>query len=600
MVKRVVFPALVLLALTIVASAQISFVEFGRTLDYGDAGNIIAPTDYFELGVVADATATSVAVTSPGGQAFTIPSGEYNPDDGLMYFEYVAPLSGGVNFSQYGWGMYSITVYYAGTSHEHATVEYIGETPPTQRPVPIFPLPGQAVTSPVAFRWEPCLDPAPNNIWFDIEDPAGDEVIDTIDQSPDAEGTDAIYLFAGSYVASMGFEDDDWYVSNGVSVLRCQTSETFWAFSVVKPSDINADGVVNHLDLAILAGQWLQLPGSPSADLDGSKTVDFRDFAIFAPNWLDEGSYALHVNSSGASGVSISSSTGHGGTTNYSLTLTVGAGVTLTAPTVTDYDFTGWTGDANSSDPTISLSMDADKTVTANYVSTTITANMVLVPAGWFKYQNHATADTYCASFFIDKYEVTNAQYVAFLNTPGNDDHYYAGMLITRVGSPGSYTYTVQTGKEQFPVYYASALDAEAFAAWKSATYGGTYRLPTEQEWEKAAGWDPTLQKLWTYGYQQDVISSLWCNYNNSYGGPLVVGSFNGTGGKNLAKSYYGCYDMSGNLWEWTSSMYDGFNRVFRGGVWGYSATYCAVAYRGGTAPSFRYDSFGFRLVLGL
>jgi alpha-tubulin suppressor-like RCC1 family protein/beta-lactam-binding protein with PASTA domain len=50
--------------------------------------------------------------------------------------------------------------------------------------------------------------------------------------------------------------------------------------------DLNDDCHVNWLDLAILAGQWLQLPGSPSADLNDSNTVDFKDMAILASNWL--------------------------------------------------------------------------------------------------------------------------------------------------------------------------------------------------------------------------------------------------------------------------------------------------------------------------
>jgi hypothetical protein len=225
-------------------------------------------------------------------------------------------------------------------------------------------------------------------------------------------------------------------------------------------------------------------------------------------------------------------------------------------------------------------------------------SDMVVVPAGWFKYQNHATADTYCGTFLIDRCEVTNAQYVEFLNKPGNDDHYYSSMQIVRIGTAPPYTYSLVVGKEQCPVQYASALGAEAFAVWKSETYGGTYRLPTEQEWEKAAGWDPTLQKLWTYGFQQDVINSAWCNYNNAYDGPLAVGSFNGTGGKNLAKSYYGCFDMTGNLWEYTSSMYDSVNRVLRGGDWDSDATRCAVTCRIFGSPSSPDGYSGFRLVL--
>ena len=83
-------------------------------------------------------------------------------------------------------------------------------------------------------------------------------------------------------------------------------------------------------------------------------------------------SYTLSVNSSGTTGVSISSSTGHGGTTNYTQTITGGTGVTLTAPLVADgNNFTGWTGDVNDSNRTISFAMNGNKNVTANFVTLT-------------------------------------------------------------------------------------------------------------------------------------------------------------------------------------------------------------------------------------
>ena len=79
----------------------------------------------------------------------------------------------------------------------------------------------------------------------------------------------------------------------------------------------------------------------------------------------------------------------------------------------------------------------------------------------------------------------------------------------------------------------------------------------------------------------------------------MPVGNFNGTGGKEDAKSYYGCYDMSGNLFEWTSSIYSGSSRVIRGGDFYNGAMYCAVTYRNFShAPSYRHSLLGFRLVL--
>lgn len=228
---------------------------------------------------------------------------------------------------------------------------------------------------------------------------------------------------------------------------------------------------------------------------------------------------------------------------------------------------------------------------------------MVVVPGGWFPYQNVSEPEDwiYVGSFLIDKYECTNQFYCQFLNDADpSGAHWYTSMEINRMGDPGNYYYWVKSGKENYPVQYANFYDAEAFAAWRGSQDGLTYRLPTEQEWEKAAGWDPAEGHYYTYGFHSDTIDCTWCNYNNCVGGPTIVGYYNGEGGRQDAKSYYGCYDMSGNLWEWTSSIYSGSSRVIRGGSWNYDASYCRVACRSYSNPTYRYYYVGFRLVQDL
>ena len=60
-----------------------------------------------------------------------------------------------------------------------------------------------------------------------------------------------------------------------------------WQTIVKDIADLNGDGSVDYLDLVILAEQWLQPSGNPSADLNNDNIVNFADFAIFAPHWMD-------------------------------------------------------------------------------------------------------------------------------------------------------------------------------------------------------------------------------------------------------------------------------------------------------------------------
>ncbi len=216
----------------------------------------------------------------------------------------------------------------------------------------------------------------------------------------------------------------------------------------------------------------------------------------------------------------------------------------------------------------------------------------VVVPAGWFPYQNTASpsAWVYVKTFLIDKYDVTNAFYCQFLNNADpTGAHYRTGMEISRTGNPGSYYYIVTSGRENYPIRAVQKTDADAFAQWRSQLEGVTYRLPSGVEWEKAAAWDAIQKHYYLYGCHRDAnIDPSWCNFGGSYDGPTPVGYFDGTGGRNDAKSFYGCYDMSGNVYQLTSDVMGGDLQV-RGGYyfgslpmclctgWNYFSTYAAV-----------------------
>ena len=141
--------------------------------------------------------------------------------------------------------------------------------------------------------------------------------------------------------------------------------------------------------------------------------------------------------------------------------------------------------------------------------------SMLPVPSGWFAYQNAAIGSyLFIDSFMIAKYETTVSQYCQFLNADDPDGTYWAsGQEIEKKGFAGNHYYEVQAGRDNYPVRYVSYDDAMAYAAWKSDTKGLNYRLPWQSEWEKAAGWDPVQQYLYTYGYHSNSISCSWCSY---------------------------------------------------------------------------------------
>jgi len=207
---------------------------------------------------------------------------------------------------------------------------------------------------------------------------------------------------------------------------------------------------------------------------------------------------------------------------------------------------------------------------------------LVRVPAGKFLMGDEKNAVT-VDEFYIGKYPVTNAQYAAFAKATGRKD--------------------AITGKDDHPVVNVSWDDAVAFAEWLSVQTGKLFRLPTEAEWEKAArGMDG---RIYPWGDAGDPKKA-----NTSEGGPggtTPVGQYSPGG-----DSPYGCADMAGNVWEWTSSLYRpypyepgdgredlkaGGARVLRGGAYydDPGGVRCACRFR--DLPDYGSGDIGFRVV---
>jgi len=188
-------------------------------------------------------------------------------------------------------------------------------------------------------------------------------------------------------------------------------------------------------------------------------------------------------------------------------------------------------------------------------------------------------------SFEIASTEVTNAQYATFLNSVARvadtNALWNASMQITRSGSAGSFNYAPTGSNANRPVQFVSFRDTFRFANWlqngmpntgsqtpgttENGTYdmslslptrqvGARYWIPSVNEWYKAAFFNPTLNgsggyTLFPVNSNSMVAStpsgtSISANFNN------VVGTTTAVGAYTSAMSFYGVFDMAGNLAE--------------------------------------------------
>lgn len=208
--------------------------------------------------------------------------------------------------------------------------------------------------------------------------------------------------------------------------------------------------------------------------------------------------------------------------------------------------------------------------------------------------------------FYMGVYEVTNRQYQEFVKNSG----YSAPINVFGESSP----YTLWTQGHvpdelmDFPVTNVSWEDAVAFCRWLCEYENvpqGTYRLPTEAEWERAAKGGQNL----TYPWGNDVPSPRLANYGQEWIGPLTL---------KKAGSYrpnpYGLYDLAGNVWEWCYDVYypdyyqwmseknpvasgTSDKKVLRGGDWGSYASLLRSSNRHYNPQNVHYYYNGFRVV---
>lgn len=188
--------------------------------------------------------------------------------------------------------------------------------------------------------------------------------------------------------------------------------------------------------------------------------------------------------------------------------------------------------------------------------------------------------------FFIDKTEITHAQYKQFLDATGRKPpmQWPAG--------------TYQPKYADYPVVFVTWFDADAYCKWKGR------RLPTEAEWEKAARGTDGREFPWGNEFDLKKANTL-----GEYSGATPVGMFP------EGKSPYGALDMAGNAQEWTADWYKQYPdntfkdddygekfKVVRGGGWGgmghYTLqVYVRASFRNMAPPNGAFTDVGFRCV---
>ncbi|GJQ64529.1 MAG: hypothetical protein SCALA702_35820 [Melioribacteraceae bacterium] len=243
--------------------------------------------------------------------------------------------------------------------------------------------------------------------------------------------------------------------------------------------------------------------------------------------------------------------------------------------------------------------------VIANDGDGNIPFEMVVVPAGQYTYGENDQILMINYDFRIMKNHVTNAEYLTFIEAALGQNLITATTTTVknlsgqelldldgecRIHYDGT-NWDIEADYEDHPVVEVTWYGARDFAEF----YG--LRLPTEYEWEKAA------RGMTGYDYPWgNSISGPYANYSGSgdpwESGTTPAGFYNGQNYQGYqtqnAVSPFGVYDMAGNVWDWTNSIYSGTNYTIRGGAWTFNSSYCRSWYRTVNNPSYS-SLYGFR-----
>jgi iron(II)-dependent oxidoreductase len=280
--------------------------------------------------------------------------------------------------------------------------------------------------------------------------------------------------------------------------------------------------------------------------------------------------------------------------------------------------------------PAVSLSAAPGGGVSVVGDMVTIAAGEFLLGAPWrmFVYDNELPAHAVSLpAFKIDRLPTTNGEFAHFIAEGGyarrewwdeegwewrGRENWTCPLYWTPQRLDGDDTAGRRWGvrtmfaegalQPEHPVAGVSWYEAAAYARFAGK------RLPTEAEWEKAASWDAGTKRKRLYAWGDDAPDDARGNFDLRHWGTTPVGSFP------AGASRDGCLDMTGNVWEWTSdpfagyegftpypypeyseAWFDGDHRVLKGGSWATHPSILRTSFRNFFRRHFRIGFAGIR-----
>ncbi len=211
---------------------------------------------------------------------------------------------------------------------------------------------------------------------------------------------------------------------------------------------------------------------------------------------------------------------------------------------------------------------------------------IVTIPEGPFIYGLEVEKRKVEREYKIDIYPVTNDRFNRFISANGYKNEKFWSedgwkwKEKNKILQP-KYWDDPKWNEPDHPIVGVSWYEADAFARWEGK------RLPTDEEWERAARGTDGREYPWGNEFDKEKCNS----YESELRRTTPVTRYpNGI-------SQDGCYDMAGNVWEWTADWYDNDNdsKAIRGGSWINDSGGVRCAFRGNDGPLYRSNDIGFR-----